>query len=123
MVQPERQAALSRQISVINPQLLFPRQESYELSTINTQWNRMRLRSTTPSLASVSSTSSCSSCDTDISDASRRTGQKRVTFCPNPSLTIHEHSDNEEDSVFITNTAVADELKTEELVLDTELNS
>ena len=108
IVQPERQATLSRQISAISVNSLFPRQESYELSSINAQWNRKRLSSTS-SLVSVSSNSSCSSCGTDMSDVPKRCFHKRVTFSLNPSLTIHEHSDNEdvfEEPVSITNAEV-----------------
>lgn len=105
---PERQTTLSRQISVMNVSSLFPRREGYELSSINAQWNRQRLSSTS-SLASVSSNDSCSSCETDMSDVSKRCFHKRVTFSLNPSLTIHEHSDNEdvfEEPFCVTNPEV-----------------
>ena len=92
---PERQAALSRQISVIDT-----RQQTYELSRINTLWSKS------------DSDGSCSSCETDTSVISRRNVHKRVTFTLNP---IHEHSDNqsvfETESTCITNVEAVVELE------------
>ena len=95
ILQPARRAALSRQISVINVDSLFPRQENHELSAINAQLNRKR--TSAASLISVNSDNSCSSCETDVSDVPKHNIHKRVTFSLNPSLTIHEHVDNENE--------------------------
>ena len=97
MVHPERQAALSRQISAIDT-----RQQTYALSRINTLWSKS------------GSDSSSSGCGTDTSVISRRNVHKRVAFTLNP---IHEHNDSqsvlETESKCITNVEAIAELETE----------
>lgn len=117
IVQPKRQATLSRQISVIDTSSVFCRQNTYELSSINAQWKAKRLNSVA-STCSASSCSSCSSCETDMTDVPKR---KRVTFSLNPSLTIHEHSDTIDDvdhvdhveELVITNRRIGSEVEAE----------
>lgn len=119
MAQPDRRAALSKQISSINDHSVLSSQTSYELSCASDQWNKMRLRRAS-SAESFSSNNSCSSCETDMSNISKHT-HRRVTFSLNPSMTIYEHSDNNDDDDedtfekynVITNKMVVNETETE----------
>lgn len=119
MAQPDRRAALSKQISSINDHSVLSSQTSYELSCASDQWNKMRLRRAL-STESFSSNNSCSSCETDTSNISKQTTHRRVTFSLNPSMTIYEHSDNNNDDEdtfekcnVITNKTAVNETETE----------
>ena len=90
ILQPGR-PAISRQTSVVDTRSLS-RQDTCDISAINRRWNRLNSAS---SVISESSSYS-SSCENNASDIPKC---KRVTFPINPSLTIHEHSDTDNNNI------------------------
>lgn len=102
VIQPHKRTLLTQQVSVISRPPVM-RQDTYELSgVITSRWKRNRLQresSTTSVISDDTRGSSISSYESSTSELSQRNTQKKVTFCLNKDLTIHEYTD-ENESVF-----------------------
>lgn len=104
---------LAQQVPVIIHQL---EENSSEPLNVTSHRRRNRLHSEFSTTSDCSS-SSISNRESSTSELSNRNAHRKMTFSPNPDLTIHEHTDESESNVFedctvIVNPELVNEMET-----------